>query len=72
MSPNTNLAKIRNGRLALMSSFGLWDVRTDDYFNYAIRAGKVAMIFHLDVCAPVFRHFSQRLHGNPAFTGVKK
>ena len=40
MSPNTNLAKIRNGRLALMSSFGLWDVRTDDYFNYAIRAGK--------------------------------
>lgn len=72
LSRNTNLAKIRNGRLTLMSSFGLWDVRTDDHFNYAIRAGKAAMIFHLDVCAPVFRHFSEKLNGNPAFTGVKK
>ena len=34
LSPHTNLAKIRNGRLVVMSRFGLWHVRTDDNMNY--------------------------------------
>lgn len=63
MSANTNTTKIRNGRLVVMTGFGLWSVRIDNDGNYAIRAGEVAMIFHRKVFAPVLRYFEPSLNG---------
>lgn len=64
MSANTNTTKIRNGRLVVMASFGLWSVRIDREGLYAIRAGDVAMIFQNMVFAPVLMHFEAFLNGN--------
>lgn len=66
MSANTNMTKIRDGRLVVMAAFGLWSVRIDRYGHYAIRAGEVAVTFHRAVFAPVLAHFKPLLNGKPS------
>jgi len=66
MSPDTNTSKIRNGRLIVMSSLGLWRGRVDDEGRYAIKIGLVARTFHEEVFLPVLRHFEGLISGaNP-------
>lgn len=63
MSPDTNTAKIRNGRLIVMSAFGLWHGRVDNDGYYAIQIGHVARTFHNEVFLPVLQHFEELLKG---------
>jgi hypothetical protein len=63
MSPETNTSKIRNGKVILMSSFGLWTTRVDDDGFYAIKQGYIAKVFHENVFIPVFERSQDKLQG---------